>query len=277
MSHIQLTINGKSDIYEILIAELSELGYDSFLEDDDSLIASIAEGDFSEAQLDDVMHRYKSSFELDYKWEQVAPQNWNKLWESNYPYVIVNDRCAVKAEFHKLPKKYDYEILITPKMSFGTGHHSTTTLMLQTILEYDFKGKTVLDLGTGTGVLFIMALMLGAEKSLACDIEEWAVENAIENAQKNNVENFEVYQGTAAELPNNTSYDYVFANINKNVILSELPMYAKSLKNEATLITSGFYESDLVDVEKIANENGLTLLKSQTLNNWVVGTFRKTD
>jgi len=277
MSHIQITVDATDELSEMLIAELSQLGYDSFLEDDQNLVGSITEELFSEEALTAMMERYKNAFPLTYKWEKVAPQNWNKLWESNYPYVIVNDRCAIKAAFHTLPKKYEYEIEITPKMSFGTGNHATTTLMLQSVLKYDFTDKSLLDLGTGTGVLFIMALMLGAKRAKACDIEEWAVENAIENAEKNKVTNYEVFQGTVTDLPSDNLYDFVLANINKNVILSELPAYANRLVENGVFMTSCFYESDLKDVEKMANANRLKMIHSDSLNNWVVGVFRKTE
>lgn len=276
MSHIQLTLNTKDDIGDILIAELSAIGFDSFLEEtDDTIIASISSDDFKEDLLKEIIDRYNKSFTIEYSFEEVAPQNWNKLWESNYPYVIINDRCAIRAEFHTLPRKYEYEISITPKMSFGTGHHATTTLMLQTIMEYNFQDKSVLDLGSGTGVIFILASMLGANKAKACDIEEWAVENAIENAEKNSIENFSVFQGTVIEEPSNNLYDYVCANINKNVILSEIPLYVERLKDDGVFITSGFYEHDIPDIINKAKENNLEVLHTNTLNNWAVCVFKK--
>ncbi len=277
MEYTEVTIQCSASLTDIFVAELAHLGYDSFLEGEDGqLTASVPKSQFEEAVLESVINKYTTEAPIPFTWAHVAPQNWNKLWESNYPYVIINERCAIRASFHTLPKPYEFELVITPKMSFGTGHHATTILMLRALMAYDFQQTTVLDLGTGTGVLGIMALKLGAASADATDVEEWSVENALENAQENGVHPFVARQGTVAQLSfPNAPYDRILANINKNVILDELPSYAHLLKPQGLFFTSGFYVADLADVEAIAQKQGLHLLAHNELDNWAVGVFRK--
>lgn len=275
----EISFRLEKSLFDVLVAFLAAEGYGHFLEkpEENTLLTAIATADFNEEVLKNILEVITSSLPITYTIKEVVPKNWNKLWESNYPYVIVNEDCAVRADFHSLPKPYRFELVITPKMSFGTGHHPTTALMLRTMMTHDFGGKTVLDVGTGTGILSIMALKLGASYALACDLDRNAVENATENAQKNKVENFEVFCGTLADvLPQKTpsKYDFVLANINKNVILAEIEQYLLCLKQGGILMISGFYEADFSDLKSEAEKHRhVQFLTSNTAEKWVAATF----
>lgn len=274
MSYILLKVSCNQETSDMLIAELSEMDFDSFIETEEGFEASVEKDLFDEEAVDEVFGHYSSLGSLSYQSEEVEKQNWNKLWESNYEMVEVNENCLIRASFHTPPKPYKYELLITPKMSFGTGHHATTKLMLLNQMETDHVDKKVFEAGSGTGVLSIMAIKLGAQKVDACEVEDWSVENTLENAELNGV--FVNCQlGKAADFSNQDQYDIVLANINRNVILEEMPVYNEMLLSEGTLILSGFHGEDIPLIVNKATSLRLQFIKSKVQENWVSLVFKK--
>lgn len=206
----------------------------------------------------------------------MAQVNWNEEWEKNFSPVVVNDTCIIRAPFHDIEKKYTYDIIIMPKMSFGTGHHDTTWLMCKNMLDFDFKNKTVFDMGCGTGVLAILAKKLGATNISGNDIDEWSVENAIENCAANNCSDIKVVEGDSDLLSSKPNlYDVILANINKNVLKSYIPDLAKSLKTGGYLFISGFFKTDCEELINLASSHYLKLYKQELKSDWAVIMFEK--
>ncbi len=261
---------------EIIIAELAEIGYDVFLENDEGFQASIETALYDVHALQELVDRYKHIVSpLTYTVEEMEKKNWNEEWEKNYDPIIVSDSCIVKASFHTIDKKYPYEIIINPKMSFGTGHHETTFLMLKTQLTIDHQGKTVMDLGCGTGILAIMAHKLGAKEITVCDIDDWCITNSQENFEMNDCQHIQAYLGTVKDIPSKEPQDIVLANINRNVLLEEIPTYAQLLKNNGFLLLSGFYSNDIADIKELATKNKLKFHSQETKKDWAVVLFQK--
>lgn len=276
MDYISIEIKCSAELSDILLAELSELGFDSFLEKEEGLEASCPKDIFDKEQTEATFTRYQSLFDFSYAYNEVSKVNWNQEWEKNYDPIFVDNDIYVRATFHAPRPEFTYEIVIDPKMSFGTGHHATTSMMLTNQLLIDHKDKAVLDAGTGTGILAIMASMLGAKSVIANDIDEWCIGNSAENIALNHVGNLEVRLGATPALAFSVEeFDIVLANINKNVLLEEIPTYAHILKKMGILVLSGFYEGDLQDIENCARQVGLTLLSYKTKNNWCSPVFRK--
>lgn len=256
---------------EILIAELGEVGFESFVETENGVEAYIQKEDWSENVLNDIQVLGSDEFNIEYTFSEIEQINWNEAWETNFEPIEVDSRCRIRAPFH--PKKgYQYEIEIEPKMSFGTGHHETTFMMLQFILETDFTGKTVLDMGCGTAVLAILAEMRGAAKLDAIDIDEWCKENSEENIERNKCQNITVYKGDAALLKNK-KYNVVIANINRNILLGDMVTYRKTLSNSGELYVSGFYLEDLHVIKECCENLGLRFVENKSRNNWVAAKF----
>ena len=256
------------DFRDILIAELSQLqGYDSFLENDEGFEAYVKVAHFDEKTLKQVLHRY-ATVNISYTLQEVAEKNWNVEWESNFEPLIVEEQCLVHATFHRIAKKYPYEIIIDPKMAFGTGHHATTYLMLSWQLEIDHQGKTVMDAGCGTGILSIMAIQRGATQVLAFDNNEWAVENSKENFDINQCNQIRLFQGTVAEVDKAEKFDIILANINRNVLLEEMDQYMHLLHPAGCLLLSGFFQEDTPLIIKRAEETGLHLKGKRTRDRW---------
>ncbi len=259
---------------EIMIAQLGELGFESFVETNSGFEAYIPEKDFS----DDLPRNLYTPFndlKFSYTVEKIKDRNWNETWEENFfePIVIGND-VMIRGSFHKPDIKVKHEIIIDPKMAFGTGHHETTGLMIQHILELDVKGKKILDMGCGTGILGILCSKLGAKTITGIDIEDWAYNNSVENCQKNNVTNMTVILGDANSIKE-TGYDIIIANINRNILLTDMGKYAGALKEKGILILSGFYESDLPVINNETKNQGLSYISSKSDNKWVASTYRK--
>ena len=274
MDFIQITLFAPAEFYDILAAELSQYGYDTFMETDEGLCAYITDDVFAETDLQEVLNKYRETAgEIKYTIEKIQKKNWNEEWEKNFEPLLIAGTCSVRASFHPAPAGVAYDIVINPKMSFGTGHHETTTLMIENQLTINHTGKRVLDMGCGTAILAILACKRGATEVLAVDIEDWTVENARENADLNGCPGIEVLLGDAnvvkAELP----FDVILANINRNVLLADLPAYTQILAPGGTLIMSGFYTEDLPMIKDKAASVGLNFKSNRIKNNWVSVVF----
>ncbi|SHJ84037.1 50S ribosomal protein L11 methyltransferase [Maribacter aquivivus] len=267
----RFTVKPKDPASDLLIAELGEVGFESFVEEEDDVLAYIQKTDWSKAILEDlpILENPRYKFTFDYK--EIEQENWNATWEQNFQPIIVDDICMIRAPFHETIN-VDYDIVIEPKMSFGTGHHETTHMMLQHILQLDVKGKTVLDMGSGTGVLAILAGMRGATTIDAIDIDNWCYLNAKENVERNNMDFISVYEGDVALLEGK-KYDLIIANINRNILLADLPSYAKSLNSGGTLLLSGFYTEDLGMITQKCTDLALKFEKNLERNNWVAAKY----
>jgi ribosomal protein L11 methyltransferase len=249
---------------------LGEIGFESFLPTEESLAAYISEPLFDEVKLKTLVTEFPFEAAIEYKVTQIESKNWNEEWEKNFfePIVIGND-CVIHSSFHKNVPKAKYDIVIDPKMAFGTGHHETTSLVIGRILQMELEGKTLLDMGCGTAVLAILAAMRGAKEIVAIDIDTWCTENSIENIAINNIKGINVQLG-GAELLNGLHFDIVLANINRNILLTDMEQYANCLSSGGELYMSGFYEEDVPLIEAEANRNGLSLIDFNEKNNWVV-------
>ncbi|GAA4245827.1 MULTISPECIES: 50S ribosomal protein L11 methyltransferase [Winogradskyella] len=252
---------------EILIAELGYAGFESFVESEDGVTAYIQKEEWNETILDDVYVLKSDEFKISYTSEEIEQTNWNEEWEKNFNPIIVDDVCSVRAPFHDKPNT-KYDLIIEPKMSFGTGHHETTHMMIQHILKNDFKNKTVLDMGCGTGVLAILAEKVGATKLDAIDIDNWCYLNSLENVNRNNCKHISVYEGDVALLEGK-QYDSIIANINRNILLADIASYAKCLNPNGTLFLSGFYQEDIPIIEAECNKQMLKLEETIQKGQWV--------
>lgn len=251
---------------EILMAELIEIGFDSFTEEHDGILAYIQQDLFKEEELKEVQLLHNPEIKISYTFQEMPNINWNEEWEKNFSPINIEDQVSIRAEFHE-HQNLPHEIIIQPKMSFGTGHHATTYLMIQQMLDMDFSGKTVLDMGCGTSVLAIFAKQQGAGKTVAIDIDEWSVENSIENAARNNVE-LEISQGTAENL-GQENFDIILANINRNILISDIPTYVSVLNEGGQLLLSGLCFFDVDDILEVCTEQKLTLKKKIQREEWV--------
>lgn len=264
MDYIKITFADlQPEQKEILIAQLADAGYEGFEEADNSLDAFINKKDFDKSLLNEISYKYQTPFTT----EKIAATNWNKIWESNFEPVIIEDYVAIRADFHKPVTNTKFEIVITPKMSFGTGHHATTYMMISLMKEINFNGKPVLDFGTGTGILAIVAEKNGAEKIYAIDNDDWSIANAEENFKKNNCQ--KIFLKKASDASSQLKFDIILANINKNVILENFEVLKDQLKNDGTLLLSGLLENDREEILQRANELNLNVQKELTRNNWI--------
>ena len=258
---------------EILIAELGFSGFESFVETPEGVIAYIQEVDHFDAILDDIQILNSKKFNISFEFEPIAQTNWNAEWEKNFNPIIVEDRCAIRAPFHEA-FNVEYDIVIEPKMSFGTGHHETTYMMIQHILATDFTNKSVLDMGCGTGVLAILAEKKGATAIEAIDIDNWCYLNSLENVTRNGCKHITVLEGDASLL-SGKQYDIIIANINRNILLTDLSTYVTCLNEKGSLFLSGFYDSDCELIETTCNQLNLKLENTLMRNHWVALKFVK--
>ena len=278
MDYIELKVQVKpsdQQVNEVLIAQLAEVGFESFTEDDNGLNAYIKAVDYS----DEIKEKLKEFIipegtQISYQVNKIRDQNWNAQWESNFEPIIVDNRCLVRASFHKDSPKLDYEIIIDPKMAFGTGHHQTTYLMIEAILNDDFKDKVVLDMGCGTGVLAILAEMKDAKAITAIDIDEWAYRNTIENIKINGCKRIKPLCGDV-RLIAGKKFDVILANINRNILLSDITHYTESMIKNGKLILSGILKVDIEIITQNAISSGLTHLSTSTRDEWVTMSFIK--
>ena len=261
------TFSPKEPISEILIAELGNVGFESFVETENGVTAYIQKTDWSAEILADVFVLNSDEFSIEYNQNEVPQTNWNAAWEKNFEPIQVDDLVSIRAPFHENPN-LKYDIVIEPKMSFGTGHHETTHMMVQHLLQLDLENKKVLDMGCGTGILAIFAEMKGAKPLDAIDIDNWCYENSIENVTRNNCENISVYEGDATLLVDK-KYDVIIANINRNILLMDMKVYTNCLQEGGILLLSGFYEQDIPVIDAELIKYGLKLEKFIQRNNWV--------
>lgn len=277
MSHhyieYQFTIEPLQPASDILIAELGEAGFESFVENEDGISAYIQQKDWFETILEDIQILNSEEFSISYHKNIIEQVNWNEEWEKNFNPIIVDDVCSVRAPFHEKPNTA-YDIVIEPKMSFGTGHHETTHMMIQHILKNDMTDKTVLDMGCGTAVLAILAEMKGAKQLDAIDIDNWCYLNSIENAERNNCRNITVLEGDASILEGK-KYDVIIANINRNILLNDIQHYAECLNNSGVLFLSGFYKDDIDAIEDECKKYRLKPAETIERNHWVALKFVK--
>jgi ribosomal protein L11 methyltransferase len=257
MYHTRLLVKCNPEFSEILMAELAEANFDTFLENEDGFEAYVEEDNYDKALVDSIREKYSSATPLTFSFTQIPKKNWNEEWEKSYTPIIVEDKCLVRATFHQVDKRYPYEIIITPKMSFGTGHHQTTYLMIKNMMDVDHRGKRVMDAGCGTAILSIMACKLGAAEVEAFDIDEWSVTNGNENVEINQCRNIHIKQGMIGEVNLSGKFDIILANINKNVLLDEVKVYVQFLNAGGFLLLSGFFTLDIPELLREASKYGL--------------------
>lgn len=278
MDYIKLSYAIKplnEEIREILMAQLGEIDFESFVETPEGLDAFIQKPLFDEGRLSELTITLHEEFTFTFEIEEIPDQNWNEVWEKNYFQPIqIGDLCIVKSPHHKDVPKVKYEILIEPKMSFGTGHHETTGLVMKFLLGIDCTNLEILDMGCGSGILGILAAKLGAKSVFGIDVDEWAFFNSVENIELNNVTTMTVEQGDASLL-GKVKYDLILANINRNILLEDIKHYAKVTKDGGTLIMSGFYDSDLLMISQEAEKNGYKFVSKELNNNWCAAIFTK--
>ena len=259
-------VSPKEPATEMLIAQLGYVGFESFVEQDHGVTAYIQKQEWNSKILDDVFLLHSNEFNITFEHNEIAQTNWNEEWEKNFNPIQVDDLVSIRAPFHTNPS-LQFDIVIEPKMSFGTGHHETTHMMVQHLLALDLDTKKVLDMGCGTGILAIFAEMKGAKPIDAIDIDSWCYENSLENIQRNNCNHITVYEGDASVLKE--KYDVIIANINRNILLSDMKTYTDCLNENGVLLLSGFYKEDIVIIEDEVTKHGLTFETMIQRNNWV--------
>lgn len=252
---------------EILIAELGYAGFESFVEHSQGVTAYIQKADWNAFILEDIQILQSDEFTISYEFNEIEQTNWNEEWEKNFKPIVVDGLVTVRAPFHDKPNT-KYDLVIEPKMSFGTGHHETTHMMIQHILKNDFVNKSVLDMGCGTGVLAILAEKVGATRLDAIDIDNWCYLNSLENVERNNCQNISVYEGDV-KLLEGKHYDIIIANINRNILLADIPKYVACLNDNGELYLSGFYEEDVPLLEDLCNKHMLKLKETIKRGDWV--------
>jgi len=269
------TITTEDYQQDLLINALGEIGFDTFEELELGFKAYIPVDDFDQEVLDETLSVYRDMFTFSYEVTLIPQKNWNEVWESNFEPIAIKDKIFVRATFHEPRPEFEYEIVIDPKMAFGTGHHQTTSMMLELLLENDMAGKKVLDMGCGTGILAIMAAKLGATEITAIDYDPVCYDSTIENAHLNNIANIKALCGSKEVIPNE-QYDVILANINRNILLDQMQRYSEVLKPDGELFLSGFYETpDLDIIMDEARKHGIKYIIHKINNNWVAAKFIK--
>jgi len=269
----QFIIDPVQPASEILIAELGYLGFESFVENDNGITAYIPEEEYEDDILANVHILQSEDFEISYDQKEIERVNWNEEWEKNFTPILVDEHCSVRAPFHEKPD-VEFDIVIEPKMSFGTGHHATTHMMIQHILKNDWNDKKVLDMGCGTGVLAILSALKKAKQIDAIDIDNWCYLNTLENISRNDCEHINAEEG-GAELLEGRAYDMILANINLNILLRDIPIYEKCLKDQGNLFLSGFYKGDLPAIKEACEKLGLYFVENFERNDWIAAKFSR--
>jgi ribosomal protein L11 methyltransferase len=269
----EFSVTPKNPATEILIAELGYVGFESFVENDTGVTAYIQKHEWNSQILDDLYILGSPKFKIKYAHHEVIQTNWNKEWEKNFNPIQVDGQVSIRAPFHENPS-LKFDIVIEPKMSFGTGHHETTHMMIQHLLALDLENKKVLDMGCGTGILAIFAEMKGAQPTDAIDIDSWCYQNSLENVQRNGCRYITVLEGDSSLLKGK-KYDVVIANINRNILLSDMKTYTDSLSKNGVLLLSGFYKDDITIIENEVVKHGLVFDKMIQRNSWVALKYTK--
>ena len=262
------------NLKDMFMELLGEIGFDSFMDTDDGFEAYCQEPALDDNELNDIMQMEQFANVKLLKKELIPDQDWNATWEASYEPVIINEFCRIRAPFHKVEGSYKYDLIIEPKMSFGTAHHETTSQIIELMLQSDFTGLNLLDMGSGTGVLAILAKKLGSATTVAIDNDEWAYRNALDNIRLNDENDIIVELGDANSL-NDRQFDIILANINRNILLRDMKEYVKCLVDGGKIFFSGFYEEDLVLIAKEAERLGLRYSNHVTKNNWTAAVFVK--
>lgn len=264
---VAVTVEPKLEGSDVLIAALSELAFESFTETETGFNAYIQEEEYSEEETKLALGDYNNIFKIEFSSKLIPQQNWNKEWESSFQPIEIGDQCYIRAPFHEKKPGFLLDVIIEPKMSFGTGHHDTTQLMIRILMLLNVKNRSLLDMGCGTGVLAIVASMLGANPIEAIDIDDWSFENTRENLSKNNINNVIVNKGDA-QILDGKIFNTILANINKNVLLKDMEVYKRSLEKGGNLVLSGFFETDVAELKEKAQNLGLKYEESYSGNQW---------
>lgn len=268
MYYTRLQVICDPEYVDILMAEIAEAGFDTFMETDKGFEAYSELENFDKERLAQIKEQYSHVSPLSFSQDHIQKQNWNEEWEKSYQPIIVEDKFLIRASFHQIDQRFPYEVVITPKMSFGTGHHQTTYLMVKAQMEIDHSGKRVMDAGCGTAILSIVASKLGAREVHGFDIDEWSMINGRENVEVNGRTNVALQQGTIKEVTLNGEFDIILANINKNVLLAEISIYSQYLSKGGSLLLSGFYTTDIPDLLQEAAKYNLTEVKRDEKETW---------
>ncbi|MCQ2316054.1 MAG: 50S ribosomal protein L11 methyltransferase [Bacteroidales bacterium] len=276
MNYLAYTFSNPNNenLKDMFMELLGEIGFDNFMDTDDGFTAYCTETAFDKESLDGLLQMEQLADVRILNKELIPDQDWNATWEASYEPAIIDDTCRIRAPFHEPDSSYKYDLCIEPKMSFGTAHHETTSQIIKLMLAEDFKGKDVLDMGSGTGVLAILARKLGSAMTVAIDNDEWAYRNALDNIKMNDENDIVVELGDANSL-NDRQFDIIIANINRNILLRDMKEYVKCLKKNGKIFFSGFYESDLVLLKKEAERLGLSYLNHVKKNEWTAAVFVK--
>ena len=261
---------------DILTYKLGEVDFESFTEEDYGLKAYIQESLYKKESVEEIVSELSNLTEISFSTKLIQDENWNKTWEENFDPIYVDNKCVIRAPFHQIEKAFEYDIIIEPQMSFGTGHHETTYLIVRSLLEMELSNKRLLDMGCGTGVLAILAEKLGAKSIQAIDIDEWAYNNTLQNIELNNAKEISTFLGGAEQI-SRESFDVIIANINKNILIKDMECYAKSLKLNGYLLLSGFFTTDVNDLTKVANSLGMEVVSQIEKNTWAVLKLIKTS
>ena len=266
--HCHFELNEPSPWGEILITYLAEIEFESFEQNENNVDAYIQKPLFDEAKLNKVVETIKT--EVTFFHKEIEDENWNAQWESSFSPIYIDKQCIIRAPFHEKEEGFEQEIIINPQMSFGTGHHQTTYLIMKSMFGIDFENKSVLDMGSGTGILAILAEKLGCKEAVAIDIQDWAYHNTIDNLALNNCSTIKVQEGGAELLIDEDKYEIVLANINRNILTNDMKHYVSSMKKGAEIYFSGFYTADVAIIEKEANINGLTMIEVKEREGWAM-------
>jgi ribosomal protein L11 methyltransferase len=271
---LNLTFPDKNDISDILITRLTVLGFEGFEETGTGLQAYIPADKFDVKAIQQIDLIKRKANQIKFSFKIIMEENWNALWESDYEPVIIPGLCVIRAPFHPRVADVKYDIIIEPKMSFGTAHHDTTFMMISLLFEYPPQGLSIVDMGCGTGILAILASMLGANEVVAIDNDAWAYENAISNVKKNNVSGITVYLGDAGHLKS-MHFDRILANINRNTLLQDIPAYSANLNENGLMVVSGFHENDLPLIRNASERQNMVFVKSVCKGEWTAAVFKK--
>ena len=269
----EFSLSPRDPATEILIAELGDVGFESFVEHDNGVTAYIQKIEWNPNILDNLYVLGSNEFKISFSYFEVIQTNWNKEWEKNFNPIQVDNIVSIRAPFHKNPS-LKFDIVIEPKMSFGTGHHETTHMMVQHLLALDLENKKVLDMGCGTGILAIFAEKKGAQPIDAIDIDNWCYQNSLENIQRNGCNHITVLEGDSSLLKQK-KYDIIIANINRNILISDMKTYTECLNKNGILLLSGFYKEDVIIIENEVTKHGLSFQNLLQKNNWVALKFMK--